>query len=496
MHETPDFLDLPELANERVGGAVLAANDDFFAGRDNLLKVSAPEGRDGEFTPHGKWMDGWETRRRREPGHDWCVIRLGLPGRIHGVVVDTSFFRGNAPESCALEATTVSGPLDARELEKAEWVELVPRAKLQGDAKHFFEVHSERRFTHLRLSIFPDGGVARLRVHGEAVPDWKKLEATGGHLDLAALENGASVLACSDMFFGSRHHLIQPGPARTMGEGWETKRRRGAGHDWALVRLAAAGTVERLEVDTTHFKGNAPARCLVEVTRGPRDARPDALSNWRVLLDSPLQPHTRHLFDEQLRRVGPVTHLRLNVFPDGGVARLRAWGALQVNPHPAVAKLNALSTDAAAAEFLKVCGSKQWASAMAWSRPFEDAPALFRIAERAWWKLQDVDFLEAFAAHPRIGSSSGGKWSSQEQSGTATAAQRTMDRLRELNERYFEKNGFIFIINATGKSADEMLAALEGRVANERPAEIQTAAEEQARITRVRLTKWLEEHSK
>lgn len=494
MSQAPDFVDYPDLAAERVGGAAIATNDDFFAEKENLLKGHEAEWRDHEYTHKGKWMDGWESRRRREPGYDWCVVRLGLPGVIKGFVVDTRWFRGNFPESCSLEAATLSGPLDLREMQTAQWVELVPRAKLQGDSKNCFEVSDARRFTHVRLNIFPDGGVARLRVHGEVVPDWGALRAHGGLVDLAALENGAYVLSCSDMFFGSRHNLIKPDRAVNMGDGWETKRRRGPGNDWSLVRLAAAGTLQRLEVDTTHFKGNAPGRCLVEACVAPRDAKPEALTGWRAVVESPLQPHTRHFFDEQLRRVGPVTHVRLSVFPDGGVARFRAWGELTEEPHAALTKLNALPTDHAAAELLKACGSRRWAAAMAGARPFESVAALRRIAEREWWRLGDVDHLEAFGAHPRIGDKGGGKWSAQEQAGAANAESAVLAKLEHQNGAYFEKHGFIFIVCATGRSAAEMLALLEARLPNDKATELRTAAEEQAKITQLRLSKWLAEH--
>lgn len=496
MNSIPDFVDFPDLAAARVGGAAIATNDDFFAPKENLLLAHEAEWRDHEYTPQGKWMDGWESRRRREPGYDWCVVRLGLTGVIKGFVVDTKWFRGNFPESCSIEAALIPGPLDLRAIAGARWVEVVPRQKLQGDSKNYFEVADGSRFTHVRLNIFPDGGVARLRVHGEVVPDWTKLRAHGGLVDLAALENGAHVLACSDMFFGSRHNLIKPDRSVNMGDGWETKRRRGPGNDWSLVRLAAAGTIQRVEVDTTHFKGNAPGRCVLEACVGPRDAKPDALIGWRTVVESPLQPHTRHFFDDALRRVGPVTHVKLSVFPDGGVARLRVWGELVDQPHAGLTKLNRLATDQAATEFLKACGSKKWATAMAWARPFESVPAMLRAAEREWWKLSEADYLEAFGAHPRIGDSSGGKWSTQEQSGAASAAELTLAKLKSQNDAYFEKYGFIFIVCATGKSADEMLALLEARLGTERAVEVRTASEEQAKITQLRLHKWLEENSK
>jgi allantoicase len=496
LHVTePDFVDCPDLAAERVGGAAIATNDDFFAEKENLLQAHPAEWRDHAYTHKGKWMDGWETRRRREAGFDSCVVRLGLPGVIKGVVVDTSWFKGNFPEACSVEAACLSGPLDLAQLQGASWVEVVPKSTLQGDFKNMFAVSEPRRFTHVRLNIFPDGGVARLRVHGEVVPDWAAVRRLGGPVDLAAQENGAHVVACSDMFFGSRHNLIKPDRAINMGDGWETKRRRGPGHDWSLVRLASEGILSRIEVDTTHFKGNAPGRCLIEACQGPRDAKPEALVGWRTVVESPLQPHTRHFFDEQLRRVGPVTHVRLSVYPDGGVARLRVWGDLSATPSPALAKLNGLSFEAARSEFLKVCGSSRWAKAMAMARPFEDTAALLRIAERAWWALDQTDHVEAFSAHPRIGQRSASAWSTQEQAAAASAPEPTLQSMAALNEAYFAKFGFIFIVCATGRPASDLVAQLEARLGHDTATEVRTAMEEQAKITRLRLNTWLSENT-
>lgn len=477
----PAFFDLPDLAVDTVGGAAIATNDDFFAEKENLVKPDAAVWKDHLYTDKGKWMDGWESRRRREPGHDWCVVRLGMPGIIKGVVVDTAFFKGNFPESCALWGAEISDALDLKALDSAAWVPLVPRLPLRGDTKNAFPVSVDKRFTHVKLEIFPDGGVARLRVHGVVVPDWKRLTGT---IDLAALEHGAVVETCSDMFFGSRNNLIKPGPSRSMADGWETRRRRGPGNDWAIIRLAAAGTIDRLEIDTSHFKGNAPGRCTVE------GGTPDS---WRMLMASPLQPHTKHVFDEELRRLGPVTHLRLSVFPDGGVARLRAWGTLPAKPHAGLDALTHMSSTEAHAAFLKVCGSQKWADAMTAARPFEDVAALQRIAERTWWSLSEVDHHQAFAAHPRIGESSASKWSQDEQQGAADAQAQTLADLADANREYFDRFGFIFIICATGKRADEMLAAIEARLQNTHAEEEKTAAEEQAKITRLRLAKLIGE---
>jgi allantoicase len=291
-----------------------------------LLLESAPVFIEGKYTERGKWMDGWETRRRRTSGCDWCIIRLGVPGVVHGFVVDTSFFRGNYPEACAIEGCTVAGVPDTEALEKAEWFELLTKSQLQGDTRNLFAIASDRRVTHLRFNIFPDGGVARLRVHGVVEPDWSRLTKRG-QVDLAAVEHGGRVISASDMFFGHRHNLIMPGRGTHMGDGWETKRRRGPGNDWVVVMLGHPGTIERLVIDTIHFKGNAPGSCLVEACRSnvAGDATPE--NGWQELLPrTPLQPDTLHTFEDELRDVGAATHVRLNIYPDGGVSRLRVFG--------------------------------------------------------------------------------------------------------------------------------------------------------------------------
>ena len=329
----PNFTDLIDLAAERLGGAALLANDEFFAAKDNLVKASAPEWREGVYTERGKWMDGWETRRRRAPGHDWCVVRLGIPGVIRGVVVDTAFFRGNYPEHCSVDACAVRGTPAAEALVSdrgVRWAEIVPKSPLAGDARNELPVEWAEPVTHVRLNIFPDGGVARLRVYGEGRFD-PHTHRPGGEVDLAAAEHGGLVVLCSDMFFGHRHNLIMPGRSTHMGDGWETRRRRGPGHDWTIIRLAACGTLHRVEVDTDHFKGNAPGSCMLETCDAPGVA-PEALAasahRWTALLpQTPLQPHTRHRFDA-LRHGEPATHARLNIYPDGGIARLRLYGTV------------------------------------------------------------------------------------------------------------------------------------------------------------------------
>ena len=329
-----DFTELIDLASERLGGAVLVSSDEFFAPKENLLKPSVPIFIEGKYTPLGKWMDGWESRRRRTPGLDWCIIRLGLPGVVRGIVVDTSYFRGNYPEQCSIEACAIEGHPDVAELtsETTEWSEILPQSQLKGDSHNSFVVASERRFTHLRFKIYPDGGVARLRVYGEVAPDWGALKRIGGEVDLAAVENGGLVLSCSDMFFGHRHNLIMPGRALDMSDGWETKRRRGPGHDWVIIKLGAVGHIRRVEVDTSWFKGNFPESCSLESCNAPVIAAEmliDSSSPWKTVLPrTKLQAHTRHLFTDEIIDAGTISHVRFNIFPDGGVSRLRIYGAM------------------------------------------------------------------------------------------------------------------------------------------------------------------------
>lgn len=324
MTELPD---LPDLASRAVGGTVVACSDEFFAEVDNLLTPGDPEYRPYTFGPKGQVYDGWETRRRRTPGHDWAVVRLGVPGVVRTVLVDTAHFLGNFPESCDVEVCHLPGYPDAGALAEAEWTTLVPRSALSGGEKHVFKVPELRYATHLRLNIHPDGGVARLRAYGEPVPDPALL--AGMPLDLAAMENGGRVAGCSDRFYGAPGNLLLPGEARVMGEGWETKRRRGPGNDWVTVALAAEGVVRVAEIDTRHFKGNCPGEASLLGYRATAGDPPGDLSAWTPILPrTPLRPDTRHRFRVDGQDAPPVTHVRLDIFPDGGAARLRLYGDL------------------------------------------------------------------------------------------------------------------------------------------------------------------------
>jgi allantoicase len=308
-----DFVHLCDLAGRSLGGAVLAANDEHFAAKENLILGEAPVAR-ADFGHRGKEYDGWETRRRRSPGHDWAIVRLGVPGTVAGVVIDTAFFTGNYPTHASVDGAAVEGHPSIDELGKADWQPLLPLSELAGDTANAFAVHSGRRVTHVRLNIHPDGGVARLRVHGHAVPDPRFVDA--GPFDLAALENGGRVTGVSDAFYGRPAQLISRGLARNMGEGWETRRRRGDGNDWVEITLACEGVVTLAELDTSWFLGNAPG--TASLTGLGREGEVELLPRSR------LHPDTRHRF--VIPDAPGVERVRLDVYPDGGMARLRLWG--------------------------------------------------------------------------------------------------------------------------------------------------------------------------
>ncbi len=317
----PEWRLLPDLASRALGGSVVWANDEFFAEKENLIKPEPATFGAGDFGHKGKVYDGWETRRRREAGHDFAIVRLGCPGIVRGVVVDTAFFRGNYPPEISVEAACADGYPSPAELAGLRWHPLIPRSAASGDSANAYAVTDGHRWTHVRLSIYPDGGVARLRVHGEVVPDPAFLTGT---VDLAAQENGGVVLACSDEFYSAPAHLIMPGRARVMSDGWENARRRGPGNDYVIIGLAAAGHLRQVEIDTSYFVGNAPGWITLSTATTRQIG---AQSDWReVLPRTRVQPDTRHRF--LISDPLPVAQIRLDVIPDGGLARLRAHGEL------------------------------------------------------------------------------------------------------------------------------------------------------------------------
>ena len=310
------------LEQPRLGTRVTYASDEFFAAKERLIQPNDPVFIDGKYDDHGKWMDGWESRRRRRPGYDHCIIRLGVPGVIRGFDIDTRYFTGNYPPQASIDACSSED-----DVPEDGWVEILPRTDLRGDARHFVELTNDEVWTHLRLNIYPDGGVARLRVYGEVKPAF---DDAGGVVNLLALRNGGRALAASDEHYGSMHNLNLPGRGVNMGDGWETARRRGPGNDWVILMLGHPGAIRRLEIDTAHFKGNYPDRVSVEAGVFASNEEAVAASDaWKTLLpESKLQMDQQHYFEAELVDLGPVSHVRMSIYPDGGVSRFRAFGNL------------------------------------------------------------------------------------------------------------------------------------------------------------------------
>ena len=502
-----ETIHLVDLASSRLGGVVVAANDDFFAPKETLLKPETPVFIPDKYTDRGKWMDGWETRRRRTPGHDWALVRLGLAGIVRTVVVNTAFFRGNYPSHCSIDACVAPGGADESQLtsDATIWRPVLDRSELRGDAENTFTIDDRRRYTHLRLNIYPDGGVARLRVFGEAVPDWRALLAGGAEIDLASVAHGAHVVDSSDRFFGEPRNMLMPYRAANMGDGWETRRRRGPGYDWTIVRLGTEGEIRRVEVDTAYFKGNYPESCsiesaVVDETEGGVSADAAvAVADWVGVLErTKLEPDHVHVFQRELAATAIATHVRINIFPDGGVSRFRVFGVptMAGRRHAALVQLNAMDEHESRRTLADCCGAPAWIDRMAAARPFRRAEDLFAASDAAFHAFTRDDWLEAFRHHPRIGerqaeraqSAASQAWSAEEQAAVHEAADEAA-ALADANRAYEHRFGYGFITFATGKSLRQILAELRERLAHEPPAELKVAAGELRRITRHRLEK-------
>jgi allantoicase len=501
-----EFTHLIDLASAHLGAEAVAVNDEFFAEKENLLKPEAPIWIADRYTDRGKWMDGWETRRRRTPGHDWCIVRLGLPGVIHSVIVDTSFFRGNYPSHCSIDACGLPDGMDPAG-DSVVWHPILPMTELTGDAQNTLTIDRsgpERRFTHVRLNIVPDGGVARLRAFGEVLPDWSRILAASEEIDLASAVHGGYVVDVSDRFFGDPHNMLMPWRPRNMGDGWETKRRRGPGHDWAVVRLGIAGVVHRVEIDTKFFKGNYPDSASIESALLPdegggsvsADVSSKAIGHWRaVLAQTKLEADRRHEYDLAPHAVG--SHVRLNIYPDGGVSRFRVFGApdAEARRRAVLRQLNATDDPALRALLADFCAAPEWLDRLTADRPFASAAALQSASEQAADRVSPGGWREAFQHHPRIGerqadrpqSASAQAQSAREQAAVEQAAPSDRASLAEGNRAYEARFGQPFIVCASGKSVSEMLALLRERLNNDPVTEMRVAAGEQRKITKLRL---------
>ena len=507
-----EFSHLIDLASARLGGEAVATNDDFFAEKENLVKAEPAVFIPGKYTDRGKWMDGWESRRRRTPGHDWCIVKLGLPGVVHSFVVDTAFFTGNFPTHCWIDGCGLPDGADATAAD-VTWHPILARSELAGDTKNPFALsltpQTERRFTHLRLNIFPDGGVARLRVLGEVLPQWTRILLPGADIDLAAAVHGGYIVDTSDRFYGDPRNMLMPYKAENMGDGWETKRRRGPGHDWSVIHLGLEGTIRRVEIDTAHFKGNYPDSASIESAvlrdegRGvSADVATRAIGNWTTVLpQTKLEANRVHVYAEQLAQNVLASHVRLNIFPDGGISRCRILGtpAPEARRAAVVRQLNAMDVPELRATLADFCAAPEWISRVSAARPFTSANDVLAAGDAANAVVTEDGWREAFRHHPRIGerqaertqSDAARDLSSREQSGVNAASTADAAALAAANRTYEQRFGHVFLIAAAGRSASEILAALRERLNNDPATELRIAAAEQQQITRLRLERLL-----
>jgi allantoicase len=327
-NEIPDFIhQWINLAQPRLGAGIVSCSDDFFAECSRMLSPEAPVFIDGKFDDNGKWMDGWETRRRRNGGYDHAIVKLGLAGEIRGIDIDTTHFTGNYPPAASLQACFSDVDPD----ESSPWTTLIPSTSLKGNRHHYFAIDNDDCFTHIRLNIYPDGGIARLRIHGRVVSDISSLDKSINH-NLAAVELGARAIARNDAHFGAVENLLNPGRGINMGDGWETRRRREPGNDWCIVQLGHVGEINEIQVDTAHFKGNYPDRCSIQaamVGEGTADSIVTQSQFWQELMpQQKLEMDREHSFSDEVRKIGPVSHVRINIFPDGGISRIRLMGKI------------------------------------------------------------------------------------------------------------------------------------------------------------------------
>lgn len=316
---------LVNLADARLGAKATFVTDDWFADVNRMLNPEPAVWKEGVYDECGKWMDGWESRRKRFEGYDYAIVRLGAPGMIKAFEINTTFFTGNFPPSASVD---VCYSPDSDPDEHSDWTTLLAAVALKGDAEHIFEVENDQPWTHVRLNIFPDGGIARFRVYGQPYIDWSSVDASAT-IDLAAALNGGRALSCNNEHFGKMANLLNPGRGVNMGDGWETARRRTPGYDWVIIALGCPGEVSEIEIDTAHFKGNFPDSCDIQaayVQGGTADQIGTQSLFWRTLMpNQKLKPDSIQRFSAE-PEFGTITHVKLNIHPDGGISRLRLFG--------------------------------------------------------------------------------------------------------------------------------------------------------------------------
>ncbi|KAL0832989.1 hypothetical protein ABMA28_001112 [Loxostege sticticalis] len=358
----PAFTDLSEFCSISAGGKVVFSTDDFFAPCENMLLDTDPIFIPEKYTEFGKWMDGWETRRKRVTGHDWCILKLATKCVIRGLLVDTAFFTGNYAPKYSIQAACLTPEDEAvmperdtkmgsactdcelRQIERLssdKWETIVPVTALRPGYEetrlNFQKVVSDEAWTHIRVNIYPDGGIARLRVYGEARPEPPPCDEI---VDLVSLLSGATCQGYSNAHFGHPRNMIKPCKSRSMADGWETARRldrpeiieanddgtlKLPGQEWAILKLGFPGKIQKICVDTAHFKGNYPDSVKIEGAYiGCADWCPESSYSWKPILKaSKLSANQEHWFDCSSES---ITHIKVTMAPDGGISRIRTYG--------------------------------------------------------------------------------------------------------------------------------------------------------------------------
>ena len=315
---------LIDLAQPRLGTKVIYKTDDFFASANRIISPTEPVFKVGVFDKHGKWMDGWESRRKRTAGHDYIIIKLGKPGTIKKVDVDTSHFNGNQPAMISIEGANSN----SNKINQLKWQPLLSKKKTKANSHHYFTVNSDKVFTHIKFNIFPDGGVARLRLYGSIA---KSSKLKNKKINLASLLDGSSVIACNNEHFGKAENILAPGKAKNMGDGWETRRRRGKGFDWLILNSLDGKEIDKIEISTHHFRGNFPSHCSLQAAYLPNSKNSKQIvkssNTWKYLLkDAKLSANKVHVFKNNLMKKDKINFIKINIFPDGGISRFRIYG--------------------------------------------------------------------------------------------------------------------------------------------------------------------------
>jgi len=316
---------LIDLAQSRLGSKIVYKTDEFFAPAKRILNPWPPVFKEGVFDKHGKWMDGWETRRKRGKGHDYLILKLGRPGQISKVDIDTSYFSGNHPTKVSLQACFSQKKLPNK---KSKWTTILKKKSTKANSHHFFNIKIKSIFTHIKLNIYPDGGIARIRVYGSMKVKKKNSRKA---LNLTSILNGATPIACNNEHFGRAENILSPGMGKNMGDGWETRRSRGKNFDWLIIKCAAAGKIDKIQIDTHHFKGNYPDKCSIQAAfineKISNRAVVNSSKKWKLLLNKvKLYAHKKHNFKNNLMKRKKINHIKINIFPDGGISRIRIFG--------------------------------------------------------------------------------------------------------------------------------------------------------------------------